>query len=86
MKKNDDINLKSKSSHRQNIWHDDIGDTHPLIPITDTLNIEKYDLKYDFIIQSCNTFYHKIIIFEDDGFTISSNSMIMDELKYRSML
>jgi hypothetical protein len=42
MKKNDDINLKSKSSLWQNIWNDDIGDTHPLIPTTYTLNIEKY--------------------------------------------
>jgi hypothetical protein len=60
MKKNDDMNLKSKSSHWQNIWNDDIGDTHPLIPITNTLNIEKYDLKNDFIVQSCNTFYHNL--------------------------
>ncbi len=47
-------NLKLKSSHPQNIWNDDIddhfGDTHFLIPITDTLNNEKYDLKNDFII------------------------------------
>ncbi len=36
--KNDDMNFKSKSSHPQNIWNDDIdddiGDIHPLIPIT----------------------------------------------------
>jgi len=57
--KNDDKNFKSNSSHPQNIWNDDIGDIHPLIPITNTLNIEKYDLKNDFITQSCNTFYHK---------------------------
>jgi hypothetical protein len=53
------MNLKSKSSHQQNIWNndidDDIGDTHPLIPITNTLNIEKYH----FSIQSYNTFDHK---------------------------
>jgi len=53
------MNLQLNSSHLQNIWNDDIdddiGDTHPLIPITNTLNIEKYDLKYYFIIQSCNT-------------------------------
>jgi len=56
--KNDDMNLKLRSSHPQNIWNDDIGDTHLLIPITNTLNNEKYDLKNDFIIQSCNTFNH----------------------------
>jgi hypothetical protein len=63
------MNLKSKSSHPQNIWNDDIdghiGDTHLLIPITNTLNNEKYDLKNDFIIQSCNTFNHKTQKFEN---------------------
>jgi hypothetical protein len=55
----DDMNFKSKSSHPRNIGNDDdIGDTHLLIPITNTLNNEKYDLKNDFIIQSCNTFNH----------------------------
>ncbi len=73
-------------SHLQNIWNDDIGDTHPLIPITNTLKIENYDLKNDFIIQSSNTLVHKTQNFEDDGFTILSNFMIMDELEYQSML
>ncbi len=67
MKKNVDMNLKSKSSHQQNIWNDDINDTHPLIPIKNILNIEEYDLGNDFIIQSCNTFDHKIIKFYDNG-------------------
>ncbi len=66
------------------IWNDDIdddiGDTRPLMPIKNTLNIEKNDLQNDFIIQSCNTLDHKTQNF-DDGFTISSNSMIMNELK-----
>jgi len=57
-----------------------------LIPITNTLRIDKYDLKNDFIIQSCNTLDHKTFFFEDDDFTILSNSMIMDELEYQSML
>jgi hypothetical protein len=52
------MNLKSKPSHPQNIWNDDIGDTCPLIPITNKLNTEKHYLKNDFIIQSCNIFYH----------------------------
>jgi hypothetical protein len=43
---NDDvIDLKSKSSHAQNIHNDDIDDDisnkHPLIPIRNTFNIEK---------------------------------------------
>jgi hypothetical protein len=55
---NDYMNLKSKSLDPQNMWNDHIDDhigrdTCPLIPITNTLNIEKYDLKNDFIIQSC---------------------------------
>jgi hypothetical protein len=56
--------------------------TCPLIPITNKLNTEKNYLKNDFIIQSCNMFYHKTQNFEDDGFTISSNTIIMDELEY----
>jgi len=36
--------------------------------------------------KSCNTFDHKTQNFENDSFTISSNSMIMDELEYWSML
>jgi hypothetical protein len=82
---NDYMNLKSKSLHLQNIWNDHIGDTCPLISITNPLTIEKYDLKNDFIIQSCNTFDHKTQNFENDGFTILSNSIIMDELEYQSM-
>jgi len=82
--------IYNRSSHLQNIWNDDtddeIGDTHLLIPITNTLRIDKYDLKNDFIIQSCNTLDHKTIFFEDVDFTILSNSMIMDESEYQSML
>jgi hypothetical protein len=84
------MNLKLNSWHLQNIWNDniddDIGDTCPLIPTKIELNIEKYDLKNDFIIQSCNTVDHKTQNFEDDGFTVSSNFMIMNELEYWNML
>jgi hypothetical protein len=82
----DVMNLQSNFSHLQNIWNDDIdddiGDAHPIIPITNTLNIENYDLKNDFIIQSCNTLDCKTQNSKDDDFTRSSNSMIMDESKY----
>jgi hypothetical protein len=48
------MNLQWNFSHLQTISindiDDDIGDTIPLIPITNTLNIHKYDLKNDFII------------------------------------
>jgi hypothetical protein len=44
-----DMNLKSNYSHPQNIGNDDIdhdiGDICPLIHLTNTLNIEKCDLK-----------------------------------------
>ncbi len=48
--------------------------------------MKKYDLKNDFIIQSCNTLDHKTQKFEDNGFKISSNFMIMNALKYQNML
>jgi hypothetical protein len=84
--KNDDMNFKTKSSHPQNIWNDDIDndivDKRLLIPITNIINIEKYDLQNHFVIQSCNTFDYKTNKFEDDGFIISPNSMTMDESKY----
>jgi hypothetical protein len=38
------------------------------------------------MISSFNTWDHKTQKIEDDGFTIPSNSMIMDELEYRNML
>ncbi len=42
--KDDIINLKSNFSHPWNVWNDDmddeIGDMCPLIPFTNTLNIE----------------------------------------------
>jgi hypothetical protein len=61
--KNMMLGIYNHSSQLQNIWNDDIddyiGDTSPLIPITNTLRIEKYDLKNDFIIQSCNILDHK---------------------------
>jgi hypothetical protein len=60
----DDMNLQLNSSHLQNIWNDDIGDACPLIPITYTLNIEKYDLKNDFIIHPYNTLDCKTQIYE----------------------
>jgi hypothetical protein len=31
-----------------------MNDPCPIIPITNTINIEHYDLWFDFIIQSCN--------------------------------
>jgi hypothetical protein len=81
--KDDVTNLKSKSSRSQTIWNDDsnddIGDMCPLISIKNTWRVEKHDLKSDFIIQSCNTLDQKLQNFENDGFTIASNFMIIYE-------
>jgi hypothetical protein len=75
------IQIYNLNPHIQKIWNDNIddhiGDTSPLIPITNPSIIKKYVLKYVFIIQSCNKFDHKTKKIEDNGFTISSNSMIM---------
>jgi hypothetical protein len=52
------INSKSKSLHSTHIWIDDIdyevNDQHPTILVTNTINIEHYDLQSNFVIQSCN--------------------------------
>jgi hypothetical protein len=54
----DSIHLKSKPLCSTNIWTDDINkevnDPHHILPITNTSNIEHYDLQFDFVIQSCN--------------------------------
>jgi hypothetical protein len=50
----DSIDLKSKPLHSTNIWIDgidnEINDPHPTILITNTINIEHYDLQFDFVI------------------------------------
>jgi hypothetical protein len=44
----DSINSKSKPLHSTNIWSNDIdneiNDSHPIILVTNTINIEHYDL------------------------------------------
>ncbi len=45
---NDSIFSKSKPLHPLHIWNDiinnEVNDSHPTIPITNTTNIEHYDL------------------------------------------
>jgi hypothetical protein len=57
-KMDDSIDSKSKSLHSTNIWIDDVNnevsDPHPTILIINTINIEHYDLQFDFDIQSRN--------------------------------
>ncbi len=57
-KMNDLIGSTSKPLDSTNIWINDIdnevNDQHPTIPVTNTINIEHYDLRFDFVIQSRN--------------------------------
>jgi hypothetical protein len=54
----DSIHSESKPLCSTNIWTDniynEINDPHPIIPIINKINIEHYDLRSDFVIQSCN--------------------------------
>jgi hypothetical protein len=54
----DSIDSKSKPLRSTNIWIDDvnnkINDPHPIILVINIINIEHYDLRSDFVIQSCN--------------------------------
>jgi hypothetical protein len=61
---NDSIYSKSKPwLHLVNIWNDDIHNevngSHPTIPITNTINIDNYDLWSNFVIQSRNVLNEK---------------------------
>jgi hypothetical protein len=53
-----------KTLHLIDIWNDnidyDMNDSHHAIPITNTINVEQYDLQIDFVIQSCNGLNHKL--------------------------
>ncbi len=57
-KMNDSIDSKSKPLHSINIWinniDNEINDPHPIILVTNIINIEHYDLWSDFVIQSHN--------------------------------
>jgi hypothetical protein len=54
----DSIDSKSKPLCSINIWTDDINnevnDPHFTIFVTNTINIEHYDLRSNFVIKSCN--------------------------------
>ncbi len=57
-KMDDSIDSKSKPLHSTNIWTNNINNEInypcPRILITNTINIEQYDLWFDIFIQSCN--------------------------------
>jgi hypothetical protein len=69
----DSIDSKSKPLRSTNIWIDDvnneINDPRPIILVINTINIEHYDLRFDFAIQSCNGSNQKSQFLEDQNFT-----------------
>jgi hypothetical protein len=79
----DSIYSKSKPLHSTNIWIDNINnevnDPCPTIHVTNTINIEHYDSRSNFVIQSCNGSNQKSQFLEDENFTKSSYSMTMEE-------
>jgi hypothetical protein len=56
-----------------NIWNDNINykiiDSHCAILTINTINIERYDLQYDFVIQSHHGLNQKSQMLEDENFT-----------------
>jgi hypothetical protein len=69
-----------------NIWtNDEVNDPHHIFPLTNTINIEHYDLLFDFVIQSCNGSNQKSQFLEF-FFTKSSYSMMTEEFEYHSLL
>jgi hypothetical protein len=89
-KMNDSIYSKSKPLCSTNIWtnniNNEIHDPCLTIPITNTINIEHYDLEANFIIQSCNGSNQKSQILKDENFTKLSYSMMMEEFEYLGLL
>jgi hypothetical protein len=79
------IYSKSKPLHSNNIWtngiDNEVNDPRPTIFVTNTINIEHYDLQSDFVIQSCNGSNQKSQFLEDENFTKSSYSMMMEEFQ-----
>ncbi len=88
--KNDSIDSKSKPLHSTNIWIDDINnevnDPHPTILVIKKINIEHYDLQFEFVIQSHSGSNQKSQFLKDENFTKSSYSMMMEEFEYFRLL
>ncbi len=86
----DSIHSKSKPLCLINIWTNDIdnevNDPCPIIIITNTINIEHYDLWFNFVIQSCNGSNQKSQFLEVGNFTKSSYSMMIEKFEYHNLL
>jgi len=90
-KKLDDlIDSKSKPLHSTNISIDDIdnevNDPHPTIFVTNIINIEHYDLRSNFVIQSHNGSNQKSQFLKDENFIKSSYSMMIEKFEYHNYL
>jgi hypothetical protein len=89
-KMDDSTHLESKPLCSTNIWTNDIdnevNDPCPKILVINTVNIEHYDLRSNFVIQSCNESNQKPQFIEDGNFTKLSYSMMMEEFEYCSLL
>ncbi len=85
----DSINSKLKPLCSIKIQIDDIdneiNDSRPTILITNIINIEDYDLRSNFIIQSHNGSNQKSQFLENEKFTKLSYSMMMEEFEYCSL-
>jgi len=55
-KMDDWVDSKSKPLHSTDIWIHNIYINYacPIILVTNTINIEHYDLRFDIVIQSCD--------------------------------
>jgi hypothetical protein len=80
---------KSKTSHLTNIWNDNIddhmNDSHRAIPITNTIDVEQYDLQSNFVVQSHNELNQKLQTLIDDNFTTLSHSM-MEKFEFHNLI
>jgi hypothetical protein len=87
---NDSIYSKSTPLHQINIWNDntnnEVNGSCLTNSITNTINIEHYDLWSDFVIQSRNVSNQKSQTIKNDNFIKSSYSMRMEEFEYCSLL
>jgi len=83
------IHSKLKPLRLTNIWinniDNEVNDPHPIIHVTNTINIKHYDLQYDFVIQSCNGSNKNSQFLKDKNFTKSSYSMMMEEFDYHGL-
>ncbi len=86
----DSIDSKSKPLRSTNISIDDIdneiNDSHPINHVTNTINIKHYDLWSNFVIQSRNGSNQKSQFLEDENFTKSWYSMMMEKFEDHNLL